>query len=101
MTDDNSANDMFRTDSEPGEQTFGSTVSDVAEFIKEMHDNDETTVTFFDPKGASDSHHEQGEQASTADPFDRDLPPHITFGESRSGVTHSTTQDDSPMGGDE
>ena len=101
MTDGNSANDTSTASNESGEQTFESTVSDAAEFIKEMHDNDETTVTFFDPKGVSDSHNEQDEQVSTTDPFGRDLPPHITLGESRSRVTHSTTQDDSPTGGDE
>ena len=101
MTDDNPANDTSATSNESGEQTFETTVSDAVEFIQEMYDNDETTVTFFDPKGASDSHHEQDEQASTANPFDRDLPPHITLGKSRSGVTQPTTQDDSPTGGDE
>jgi hypothetical protein len=98
MTEDNRRS---TTDDASDEQTFESTVSDATEFIKEMYDNDETTVTFFDPKGVPDSHHEQDEQVSTTDPFDRDLPPHITLGESRSGVTHSTTQDDSPTEGDE
>jgi len=97
MTDDNR---QFTTDDAPNEQTFESTVSDAAKYIKEMYNNDEATVTFFDPKGVSDSHHEQDEQVSTTDPFGRDLPPHITLGKSRSGVTHSTPQDDSSTGGD-
>jgi hypothetical protein len=95
------SNRRFTTDSSPGEQTFESTVSDAVEFIKEMQDNDETTVTFFDPKCVSDSHNKQDEQVSTTDPFGRDFPPYITLGGSRSGVTHSITQDDSLTGGDE
>ena len=95
------SNRRFTTNSSPGGQTFESTVSDAVEFIKEMQDNDETKVTFFDPKGVSDSHNKQDEQVNTTDPFGRDFSPHITLGDSRSGVTHSTTQDDSLTGGNE